>query len=240
MSHRFVLVFTGMLAISLAGCGSSAASPSPSSPILGAPTSPTTQATPAPSPSSTATAQANPSNPPNPAATSQESAAPSDTLAIPSFVLPSFTSDKELEGMLPDAYKGVTLTKQSFSGSDLLKDSSASTKPLADLHTGLGKSPSDLSFAFASDVSGKLGVTFGAYRIKGVDASVWLPLLLAASIQQTPGTTTTQVNIGGRDVTRIQAAEGSQGSYVYPRGDVLFFVSSEDETLIGDALAALP
>ena len=248
MPLRSTLVLTAALAMMVAGCGSSAASPSVGTANLSTPiplsSTTATLATAAPSPLITGTAQASPSESPGTAATPQDSAIPTETAvtptAHPSFAVPSFTSDKELEALLPDTYQGATLIKRSFSGSDLLKTTSPQTKPITDLLASLGKSPGDLSFAFASDAAGKLKVTFGAYRIKGVDANVWLPLLLAAASAQTPGTTTSQTNVGGRAVTRIQGPTSPQGTYLYSRGDVLFFVSSADETLVGDALAALP
>jgi hypothetical protein len=160
--------------------------------------------------------------------------------AIPSFVLPSFTSDAELEAELPATYQGVTLKKFSLTGTHLFNSATQSSKDFLALLQSLGKTPDDLSFAVASDPAGKLGVVFGGYRIKGADAAAWAPSLYQLAVKQTAGTTVTDANLGGKAVKRIVSPKSKQITYAWPRGDVLFIVSTATDALAGPAIAVMP
>jgi hypothetical protein len=250
--------FVGLVAIValVAGaCSSSASTPAPT-PSAAAPTVPV--ATPAAPVATVQPASAPPtasvSTAPSAAASEAPSAAPSEVPPasggapsaaptvppVPSFAIPSFTSDKELEAALPTSYQGVTLKKFSFKGTGLVNTTSESGKQLVALLQSLGKTPDDLSLALASDPTGKLGVAFGAYRIKGADAGTWAPIFYRVSEQQTPGTTLTDVNLGGKSVKRIETPKLKDLTYAWARGDVLFFVSTTTDTLAGPAIAVMP
>jgi hypothetical protein len=162
------------------------------------------------------------------------------SVAVPSLAIPSFTSDKELEAALPSTYKGVALRKISFVGSDLFRQSTPQTQQLTAVLASLGKTPADLSFAIASDPTGKLAVGFAAYRVKGVDASRWLPAFESVASAQEPGTTVTQLTADGKTVTRITNPKTTNASYVWPQGDVLFVVFTAVPSLVDDAVAAMP
>jgi hypothetical protein len=238
----------------LAGCAGSAATSAPS-PVLIAPPTPTpvgsavesiapalpsiTAATATASDSAAPTVAESPTEAPA-ASPTPSSAAVSTPAPVPSFVLPSFTSDKELEAALPDTFQGTTLKKFSFKGGDLFKNATGSSKEFLNLITSLGKTPDDLSFAVASDPTGKLGVTFGAYRIKGADASVWFPRLVEIAKRQDSTSQVSQLNLGGKDVTSLTTSAAKQITYGWPRGDVLFIVLSADKALAGQAIAAMP
>ena len=238
-----------VLALVAGACGSSAASaaPTPSSVAASALPTPTASAAPGqPSIAATTAPTETPSSPP--AATAEPaSAAPSESASaaptvpsIPSFAIPSFTSDKELEAELPDTYQGVTLKKFSFTGTTLVNATSQSGRQLLALLQSLGKTPADLSFALASDPTAKLRVTFGAYRIKGADAGSWAPTLYQGAQQQSPGTTVTDANLGGKAVKRVVNPKSTQITYTWARGDVLFIVATTTDALAGPAIAVMP
>jgi len=147
--------------------------------------------------------------------------------------------DKELEAALPDSFMGVTLHKLSLKGSSALGGSTASGKQLTALLQSLGKTPNDISVAVAVDSTDKLGVTFVAERIIGVDASVWAPQLFQIEEQQAKGTTVTQTNLGGRDVSRVVEPNVDFIAYAWASGDILFVVSTKSDALAGPAIAAV-
>ncbi len=157
-----------------------------------------------------------------------------------SLVPPSFASDKDLEAALPGSYQGVTLDKTSFSGAALLATTSQSNKDLLALVQSLGKTPDDLSFAVASDSKNKLGIVFGAYRIKGADATAWSPGLYQIAENGTPGSTATDATLGGRAVKRVTDPTSPQITYAWPKGDILYIVVTTTDALAGPAIASLP
>ena len=154
--------------------------------------------------------------------------------------IPSFTSDAELEAALPSTYKGVTLKKVSAKGESATNPSSPGGKLFLALIQSLGKTPADLSVAFASDPANTLGVAWDAFRIKGVEAQVWGPRYYEIAQQVSPGTTSTSVNLGGRTVKRIVNPTTPAITYAWGRGDILFIVNARSDAVAGDAIAAVP
>jgi hypothetical protein len=162
---------------------------------------------------------------------------------VASITSPSFTVDAQLEAELPSAYQGVTLQKFSFSGTDLSTNQGQSQgiKDVLALVASLGKTPADLSFAAASDPTGKVGLTFSGYRIKGADASSWAGAFYQLAQKAAPGTTVSDAHLGGKAVTRIVTplAEGTV-TYAWPDGDVLFLVHAANDAQAGPAIAVMP
>jgi hypothetical protein len=164
---------------------------------------------------------------------------------IPSFELPSFSfpsEDKDLEAKLPSTINGVTLTKYSFKGGDFLEAGASNSQDLLDLLTALGKTPNDLSVAFAGDPAGNLDVQIGAFRVAGADSNALLAGFIASANKETPEEAVSQGNVGGKNVTQItDPTDPTTGTvYVYANGDTLFYVESSDASLAGAALQALP
>lgn len=167
-------------------------------------------------------------------------ALPSGSFALPSFSFPS--EDKDLENRLPSQINGVTLVKYSVKGTTFLASGSSNSQDLIDLLTALGKTPNDLSVAFAGDPSGGLDVQIGAFRVAGADSNALLTAFVAASQKSTPGQVVTQANVGGKNVTNIvdPADTSTSPTYVYGNGDVLFYVLTPDPALAATALQQLP
>jgi hypothetical protein len=167
-------------------------------------------------------------------------AIPSGSIAIPSFSFPS--EDKDLEARLPNAINGVTLTKYSWKGADFFAADNASSQHLQDLLNALGKAPADLSIAFASDPTGRLGVTVGAFKVTGADGNALLAEFLNAARRDAPSVTFTQASVGGRNVTQITDPTDMAKAtvYAFTAGDVLFDVQSTDQALAAAALQAIP
>jgi hypothetical protein len=234
MNRRHLLSIGSALTaagIIVTGCSSSAASPLPSlpSPIA------------VPSiaiPSIAIPSIALPSNLPSIALPSI--ALPSGSFAIPSFSFPS--EDKDLEGRLPSQVNGVTMVKYSWKGSSFLASGADNQQDLVDFLTALGKSPNDLSVAFAGDPNAQLDLQLGAFRVAGADSTALLQAFVVATQKQSPQDTVTQGNVGGKNVTQIVDPTDTQSGtvYIYANGDTLFYVSSPDAALAGTALQAMP
>src|SRR5262249_35522814 len=92
----------------------------------------------------------------------------------------------------------------------------------------LGKTPADLSVAFAGSAS----ITIVAFRVKGVPADA---LFTAFKNAQTGEFTTSSVSYGGKSVTKIVPADTST-AFIYVKDDTMFVVGSSGDTTPSDAL----
>jgi len=212
MSRRSILqaLAASALAIVLGACGA-AASPSASTAAVPSVAAPSTEASQA-------------------ASSAAEPSSAAQSLAIPSFSLPS--EAKDLEALLPDKLCGETATKASVSGASL--GSSAGSEFLAGL-AALGKSPTDVSFAFAFAAS---GCGAGIFRIAGVDQNA-LQSAMLTSVQKS-GETYTQSSVGGKTVFVSDKASQSGKQYIYFHGDAVIFAAAPDDTKAAEILQALP
>jgi hypothetical protein len=148
-----------------------------------------------------------------------ETAAPVSTDGgLPTFALPSFVGDQELEDMLPDEIGGEPLTVLSMTGPEFF--SGGAGQEMQAMLTALGKQPSDLSVAFG----GTMTVSIVAFRVKGVPGSQILPALMTA-FQQEIDATPSQVSLSGKTVTKFTPTDPEEAvSYVYTAGDTVFVV----------------
>ena len=167
-----------------------------------------------------------------------ESTAPTATApaeasgALPSIALPSFNPDKDLEGLLPATFKGVSLEKRSIKDAEVLGQGPT----LNTVVSALNLKATDVSVALAEDAAGTLGVTFEAIRFAGADSGRLLKAFEAAT--QDSGDLVGFVHLGGKDV--VKANEGSgMGSFTYSfvRTDVVLRVTAADDAAADAALA---
>jgi hypothetical protein len=170
---------------------------------------------------------------------------PSGSFEIPSFDIPSFSfpsEDKDLEARLPNEINGVTMVKYSFKGASFLQSGADNQQDLVDFLSSLGKSPDDLSVAFAGDGAGQLDLQLGAFRVAGADQNALLAAFIGATQKESPQDTVTQANVGGKNVTQIVDPDDTESGaiYIYASGDTLFYVSSPDPALAAAGLTALP
>ena len=217
LRHRLVpLAASAALAVFVAACGGSAtAAPSAAAPSV----APSVAAAPA---SAATTAPA-------------ESTAPFASGAIPSFAIPSFSTDATLEAMLPATFGGVTLQKMSFKGADFLDQDPTSefNKAL----TALGLTASSVSMASAFDPTGQAPVQFIAVRFAGADSAKLLDVFKTAA--ETSGDFIGAVNLAGKDLLKAKNSSGAF-SYLYVRGDVVLGVTAPDDATAATGLAVLP
>lgn len=165
------------------------------------------------------------------------SAAPLPTeAALPTFAVPSFVGDEELEAMFPADIAGESLTVVSISGSELPQ--TGGFQQLIDVLDALHKTPADLSVAF----TGTSKVTIQAFRVKGVPATKILPEIVAV-YQQGTGATSSQATFAGKSVTKFTPTSGSDPAvYIYLAGDTVFTVGGADVTdaVLAEVFSKLP
>lgn len=171
----------------------------------------------------------------SPAGSATPAPAASLPIDMPSIDIPSFQSDVDLEGQIPDTFCNQATQKMSFSGPDAV----GNDETFAAIVTALGRSPSDVSVAFAT-VEGPecQGVSLIAFRIKGADQGRFEQLFIAAQ-EEDSGTRPTRSNLAGKDVWVFTDSSGTT-SYIYFRGDTIYGVSAETEADAGKGLAVLP
>jgi hypothetical protein len=224
-SRSLVLALaSGALVAVVAACGSAASSPSSSSgaaPSAAAPSSEASLAASEAAPSAAA---------PSEAASASSGSGGAGSFALPSFSLPS--EAKDLEALLPDQLCGAKATKASLSGASLA--SSGAAEFVAGLQQ-LGKTPNDVTFAFAFSTS---GCGAGIFRVAGVDQGQLQSVMLAAV--QKGGETATQATVGGKSVFVTNSSSGGGKQYVYFHGDAVIFATAADDTQGATILQALP
>jgi hypothetical protein len=224
--RRLIALATApLLALSIAACGSSAA-PSGSTPVTSSAPSnaaPSSDASAAASPSAAATASEVASAP-----ASAGASAPGGSLGIP-----SFHEAPDLEAALPDQVGGVALQKLSFKGSGSLAGGTDS-QDFQNLLGAIGKSPDDFSLAVAAGQN----VSVGVFRVAGTDGNVLLTAFIEAAKKGDATTQVSDANRGGKSVRKV--VTGTDTTYAYANGDKVFFVQSETDALVDEALSKLP
>jgi len=181
------------------------------------------------------------------ATTAQPTEAPLETDELPfptfdlssldfgSFALPSLSStDPELEAMLPDQLGGVTVRKQSLSGTTFLATGLPGAAALEALIEGLGKSADDLSVGFGTTTA----VTIFAYQIDGLPARQ-LFAGFETALAAAPSVTLTDATVGGRSV-KVVTSPG-ETTYAYLGGDAVFIIGGTvTPALLEEAVLKLP
>lgn len=210
---RRVLAGAMGIALFVAACGGSSASPAAS-------------AAPPSSPAAESPAAGTPAPADSPAASG-------------SSFEPSFTTGAaaDLEAMLPDKAGTTTYTKTSFDGASLgvagLGVDSGSLDPILQAN---GKTIADVRVAMATPATPSATDTsqIVAFQVKGLDASKLIPLFAPTD----SGTTMTPTTISGKQV--LQAAAPGFSSVAYVKGDVLFLVILASAAQVQEIVAALP
>ena len=213
---RRVLAGAMGIALFVAACGGSSASPAAS-------------AAPAASQAAESPAAATPATP----AATDGASSPGSSFE------PSFTTGAaaDLEAMLPDKAGTTTYTKTSFDGASLgvagLGIDSGSLDPILQAN---GKTIADVRVAMATPATPSATdmSQIVAFQVKGLDASKLLPLFAPTD----SGTTMTPTTISGKQV--LQAAAPGFSSVAYVKGDVLFLVILASAAQVQEIVAALP
>lgn len=144
--------------------------------------------------------------------------------------------DTGLEATLPKNVGGIPLQTASVTGTAL-----AASPAFSGLATRLGIAPADISVATA--FSDSLSLQLGAIKAPGAAATAIqaayaaaITTSLSAKVDTAPKT------VAGRKVTAMTVRAGgvTLTGYLYPKGDVLYFVQAQDASVAETAVAALP
>jgi hypothetical protein len=172
-----------------------------------------------------------PSGSPNPS--SETSPGASD--ALPS----ASPASAVLESLIPQTVNGTTLTVQSLTGAaNIARVPSGRAIDAAVL--ALGKQPTDLEIGYGADASGTIDLTIIGFRIPGISPDKLRPIILQTWLaNQTPGVTTTQVNLGGNPVTQVSYGDSGADEYLFVFKDAVFVVETADSDLATQAVGAI-
>jgi hypothetical protein len=166
-----------------------------------------------------------------------------DPLASDDAEVPPVVADThdavELESLLPATLSGTALQVQSWDGDGLLTDDPWSMSMTAFL-AALCKVPADLHVAQSYDPNMAVDASIGVYKADGVDPTALRDALIAAWKGDYPDMKVSQVNVGGKDVTKGDFGEDGITSYLYIRDEVVYDIESADETIATTALEGLP
>ena len=152
---------------------------------------------------------------------------------IPTFALPSFHGNVDLEKMIPAEIGGVAVVTQSMTGDVFL---GTANNEFTAVLSGLGKQPSDLSVAFGFNAN----ISVIAFQINGTPGSAILEAFKNAS--QDAGTMT-DATYGGKSVKKVTPTDTSDDiTYIYTTQDVVFVVSGNalTDALLNEAFQKLP
>jgi hypothetical protein len=160
---------------------------------------------------------------------------PASTDSTPSFAVPSFHGDADLEKMIPSQIGGEAVSTQSMTGTQFM--GTANEEFTAVLST-LGKQPSDLSVAFGFNM--QVGIV--AFQINGVAGSAILDAFKSASADIG---TLTDASYGGKSVKKVTPTDTTEdSSYIYTTQDVVFVVTgttnAPTDALLNEIFSKLP
>ena len=222
--NRLILVVP--LVLLVAACGTtSSPPPSPSAAVPSASSA---------APSATDVATASPSASAVPSAdASGASPSASGAANVPH-------ADPELEARLPGEVNGAQLEKFSFGGSAFLNDPNLSSEAFRSLVQSLGAEPEDVTIAVAQ-AQQAADLQIAALRVAGADTAQMVDSFVQATLAAAPGSTSTEVDIGGRKVVRITTPDDPLGGqYIIGVGDAIYLVETADAATAAAALGLLP
>lgn len=178
-------------------------------------------------------------NDPLTAATSPSSE-PSTAASLPEATPePPSHADPALEALLPSAWDGSPLSKESVTGDEVLLDDDWSGVFRTFLES-LDKTPADLHFAQATESTGTVPMTILAFRIDGATGEKMLETVIGAWKAEYPDLESTALELGGKNVTRGVFSQGDINSYWYEHDGVVYDVETADEALAAAILETLP
>jgi hypothetical protein len=137
----------------------------------------------------------------------------------PTFALPSFHGNVDLEKLVPTSIGGEPMTTLSMTGDQFV--GSGADSQLTAVLTALNKQASDLSVAFG----GNSMVTIIAFQVKGVSGSQILDAFYNAS-KATLNATISDVTIAGKAAKKETPTDTTEDpSYIYVKNDVVFSIA---------------
>ncbi len=150
----------------------------------------------------------------------------------------------ELEALLPASVGGVALERLSLTGADFhALGTDDSRARLDDMLEALGRTMADLAVADAGDPTGRAVLEVGILRVAGSEPARLLSEWAASNQAVKPGQiAVTSATIDGRRLTKLVDSTRPVGgsTWAFAIGDTIFLVAADDPALLSDALAKLP
>jgi len=144
----------------------------------------------------------------------------------------------DLEALLPSEVNGVAFTKASFTGESIPAGTPIGDSDLEKLLADNGKTLRDVRVATATaadTAGGSAGSLVMAIQIKGIDSGK----LSAWALKSFGDTESQKSTLGGKVV--YGTATAGFGAYLYPKGDIIFYVVAIGTTNLAEGiLAKLP
>jgi hypothetical protein len=134
----------------------------------------------------------------------------------------------QLEALLPSTIDGHHLAKGSATGAVVLSGNNAFSHVLKGILGRAGKAPGDLTFANAQNAA--LGVEVGAFRVLGLAAPALRDAIVRSTRPNAPALAVSSRIVGSRRVTEVVYPSGAT-LYLYPHGDVVYYVGTQDAML---------
>ena len=144
----------------------------------------------------------------------------------------------ELEALLPDELDGTPLRKGSTTGA-VVFGGNAFGERVTRFLAKHGKKPGDLRFANAQASPRAAEVELGVFEVKGLDGSLLRRAIVDASRPNAPGLKAVAASLAGKPVTSL-VYPGGTTVYLYPHGDAVYYVGTQDTTLAERALETFP
>jgi hypothetical protein len=145
-----------------------------------------------------------------------------------------------LLAVLPDQVSGTALTSDTATGADLAEAGAAGRAMIAALRT-LDLAAEDLLVAQAYDPNEALDLYLLAFQAPGTPASDLAPIVLDTWLSaSTSGVTTSQVTLGGKELTKVSYGDEGSVSYVRAAGETVIVIETADEAVAAAAAALLP
>lgn len=155
---------------------------------------------------------------------------------------PSFSAGivADLEALIPATVGDISITKTSMRGSDYLVDPASDPATIKFIQD-LGVSPNDITMALGSGSSTDSG-SFAAMfviRAAGADSNKLLSAFeTAMNAQSESPVQWTDATVGGKQVKVVAADTGN--TYVYAKGDVVFWILASVDADAVEVLSKLP
>lgn len=228
-SYVSALIGIGLAAVLAAGCGSATVTASPTA-------TQTVPSTPIPTPMATTTPASSPSASGSALPSVSPSLSPSPDLGLPHV-------DAALEDKLPGTIGGIQLEKFSMPLSTYMASSNGGDKVLyTPWLVKFGKSPDQIDLAEANDLTQTENFFVQAIQVPGVDAASLTGGF--ASVARNEKWPVTPKSIAATSVLEIvdpatNAAGGLGTAYIYARGDIMYIIVTDDESLLVEALIDL-
>jgi hypothetical protein len=145
----------------------------------------------------------------------------------------------ELEKLLPTKIGDVAMTVDSALGSAVLSDDPGGRAATAALRAA-GKTPDDLKFAESYDETSTLNASVIAMSVSGLDASKVQTMVLDWFQLSGTGVVKSDVQLAGKTWTKYDLGDEGALSYLRTDGAAVIVITASDDTVAGQAAAAMP